>query len=90
MQCTYIDHLGDDLRVANAARVSFDKTSDWDRETKYTWIDDKTCLEDVEFSLKASDEKIIKYLARENHFTPFTHCLISVREKVPFAIARQR
>jgi hypothetical protein len=26
---TYIDHMGSDLSVVNAARVSFGKVSDW-------------------------------------------------------------
>ena len=29
MQVEYIDHMGSDLSVVNAARVSFDKKSDW-------------------------------------------------------------
>ena len=28
----YINHLGSDLDVVNAARVSFDKESDWESE----------------------------------------------------------
>lgn len=65
----YIDHLGDDLRVVNAARVSFDKES-----TKF----------------EGRDEKLLKYLAKHNHFTPFTHCAITIREEVPIFVARQR
>ena len=90
MKAEYIDHLGTELTVVNSARCSFDKTSDWERETKYTWVDDRTCLEDVILSLKEVDKGLINYLAKNNHFTPFTHCMITVREKVPFAIARQR
>lgn len=30
----YLDHMGNDLDVVNAAKVSFDKESDWD------WVDD--------------------------------------------------
>ncbi len=36
------------------------------------------------------DKKLIKYLATHNHFTPFTHCTITLREKVPIFVARQR
>lgn len=69
MRADLIDHMGSDLTVVNAARVSFHKESE----------------EFVE-----QDEKLIKYLARHNHFTPFTHPQITLREKVPIFVARQR
>lgn len=34
--------------------------------------------------------RLIHYLARHNHFTPFTHPQITLREKVPIFVARQR
>lgn len=37
-----------------------------------------------------SDEKLIKYLAAHNHFTPFTHPQITLRETIPIFVARQR
>lgn len=69
IRAEYIDHMGDDLRVVNAARVSFNKESS-------------------EFS--ANDERLVNYLARNNHFTPFTHCVVTLRETVPIFVARQR
>jgi thymidylate synthase (FAD) len=36
------------------------------------------------------DTKLISYLANHNHFTPFTHCTITLRETVPIFVARQR
>ena len=30
MKVTLIDHMGSDLTVVNAARVSFDKESEWE------------------------------------------------------------
>jgi thymidylate synthase (FAD) len=69
MRAEYVDHMGSDLTVVNAARVSFDKHA-------------------TEFSPR--DEKLIKYLASHNHFTPFTHPQITVRETVPIFVARQR
>lgn len=41
-------------------------------------------------ALEMKDKKLIKYLATHNHFTPFTHCTITLREKVPIFVARQR
>lgn len=80
MKAEYIDHMGDDLRVANAARVSFDKESQWG---ELYW-------DDTPKSLLEKDEKLISYLAIHNHFTPFTHCVVTLRETVPIFVARQR
>jgi thymidylate synthase (FAD) len=93
-----IDFMGDDLRVANAARVSFDKESEWE------WVADparpnltfpmkrgEVQRGDGKFrSLSERDTKLIHFLARENHFTPFTHCIVTLRETVPIFVARQR
>ena len=48
-----------DLAVVNAARVSFNRTS-----TNFTTIKEKP---------KGSDEALLNFLARENHWTPFAH-----------------
>jgi len=81
MDTTLINHMGTDLTVVNAARVSFNKESDWENVTP------AGRLVGV---LKEGDEKLIKYLAKHNHFTPFTHCTITMREDVPIFVARQR
>lgn len=73
IEVTYIDHMGDDVRVANAARVSFNKESDWGVD-----------------GARESDKKLISYLAKHNHWTPFSHVQITLREKVPIFVARQR
>lgn len=50
----------------------------------------------VSFSKEASnytDEqnaKLIGYLAAHGHFTPFTHATITIRERAPIFVARQR
>lgn len=69
----YVDHMGSDLTVANAARVSFDK---------------KSVLEE-DGSLSDKDVKLISYLAKHNHFTPFTHPQITLRIKAPIPIRTQ-
>lgn len=79
--------MGDDLRVANAARVSFDKESEWDTVETYDFSKNETYDENV---LSHQDTKLIKYLAKHNHFTPFTHTAITLRETVPIFVARQR
>lgn len=73
MEVTLIDYMGDDLRVVNAARVSFHKESDLGAD-----------------GLRMSDQKLISYLANHNHWTPFSHVQITLREKVPIFVARQR
>ena len=80
MKCELISSLGDDLTVCNAARVSFDNESMWARDIRVTG----------EKELSSGDKKLIKYLASHEHFTPFTHCMITMREEVPIFVARQR
>ena len=80
MEAELIDFSGTDLTVVNSARVSFDKESDWNKDIPATGIKE----------LKESDVKLINYLAKHNHFTPFTHCTITLREDVPLVVARQR
>lgn len=67
-QVEYVDHMGSDLSVVNAARVSFGKMSS-------------------EFSDK--DAKLVSYLAKHNHWSPFAHTSISFRIKAPIFVARQ-
>jgi len=83
MKAEYIDHMGDDLRVVNAARVSFDKESDW---CKPNGNPHDYGLEE----LREADKKLINFLAREEHWTPFAHCVVTLRETVPIFVARQR
>src|SRR5690606_30450299 len=86
MEADYISHMGGDLTVVNAARVSFDKESDWDSYA----IDDLGCVIHGSEVLSARDEKLIKYLATHGHWTPFAHPQITIRETVPVFVARQR
>lgn len=75
--------MGDDLRVANAARVSFNKESKWElKENKEGAFSS--------YELTEADQKLINYLAKHNHWTPFSHVQITLREKVPIFVARQR
>lgn len=79
----YINHMGDDLSVVNAARVSFDKESDWE------YYKESGCSTGEIQGLKASDVGLIKYLAKHKHFSPFNHTFITVRVKAPVFVARQ-
>lgn len=68
MTVKLLDHMGSDLTVVNAARVSFNKRKE-------------------EFDER--DEKLIHFLARNNHWTPFGHPQIQFRIKMPIFVARQ-
>ncbi len=63
-----IDHMGSDLAVVNAARVSFAKES----------------TEFIE-----QDERLIRYLATHDHWTPFAHTAIQLRVAAPVPIRTQ-
>ncbi|MEK6860399.1 MAG: FAD-dependent thymidylate synthase [Nanoarchaeota archaeon] len=82
----YIDHLGTDLSVVNAARASFKKESDW--EYSEEMVDQSRILEFVP-RLKEADRKLINYLAKHNHGSPFRHCYVTLEIKAPIIIARQ-
>ena len=77
IKATYIDHMGTDLTVVNAARVSFGKTSEMEDDA---WGPPK---------LKAKDAKLIRYLARHRHISPFGHCFASFHIQAPIFVARQ-
>ncbi|MGL4675195.1 MAG: FAD-dependent thymidylate synthase [Wohlfahrtiimonas sp.] len=83
MKAELINSMGDDLTIVNSARVSFDKETWWSNEDE--WLEFDTPLE-----LEEKDKKLISYLAKHEHFTPFTHCMITMRETVPIFVARQR
>lgn len=38
---------------------------------------------------EASDEKLISFLAKHNHWSPFAHCSVQFRIKAPIFVARQ-
>jgi thymidylate synthase (FAD) len=79
IEVTYVNHMGDDLAVVNAARVSFGKKSDWmmrvhNGEAKV---------------LQHKDDRLIKYLARNKHKSPFNHTFTTFHVKAPVFVARQ-
>ena len=78
--------MGSDLTVVNAARVSFEKES----EAEYwEYLDLGPESGDLVAVLNEKDQKLIKYLAQHNHWTPFGHCQVTFRIKAPIFVARQ-
>ena len=68
-----IDHMGSDLSVVNAARVSFSKISTFDESGV----------------LSERDAKLINFLAKYDHWSPFGHAFASFRIKASIPVARQ-
>ena len=79
MTVTLIDSMGTDLSVVNAARVSFNKKAQWERNIPGQGI----------FELAERDKKLIRYLAKHGHWTPFGHASLSFHIKAPIFVARQ-
>lgn len=68
MKAELIDHMGSDLSVVNAARVSFAK--------QVTELGD-------------AEARLLQYLAKHAHWTPFAHTAISLRMGAPVPIRTQ-
>jgi len=82
IKVTHIDHMGSDLSVVNAARVSFGKKS----EALGTSGVEGQPMTPI---LNDPDKKLIKYLAKHKHMSPFGHCFASFHIKAPVFVARQ-
>lgn len=68
-----VNHMGNDIDVANAARVSYDKSSTLDENN----------------NISRRDEKLIKFLWDEGHTSPFRHTVLSYEFYAPLMVARQ-
>lgn len=73
-----IETMGSDLTTVNAARVSFNKESNW----AVNYMDNS-------IDLAPRDKKLIGYLAEHEHMSPFGHSFASFRVKAPVFVARQ-
>ena len=87
MEVTLVNHMGDDLTVVNAARVSFAKES-FAQDDEYTEVEYDSWCGSIPV-LSESDKKLINYLAKHNHWSPFGHCQLQFRIKAPVFVARQ-
>ena len=85
IKATLIDSMGDDLSVVNAARVSFGKKSEFvGGEIKEDEVGPY-----MEMVLSNKDKKLIRYLAKHKHLSPFGHAFASFHVKAPIFVARQ-
>lgn len=65
-----VDHMGNDQRVDEVARISFANLGDAERT-------------------EAQREGLLNYLAKHNHWTPFAHCMVTLRMVAPIPIRTQ-
>lgn len=63
----YIDHMGTDLRILEAARISYRSPSKGDEQ----------------------DKKLLNYLLKNKHSSPFEQCQITFNIKMPIFVMRQ-
>ena len=75
-----VDSMGSDLLVVNAARVSFDRETDWEEppfegETAGTLTD--------------ADARIMRFLARHQHTSPFRHATLQFEIYAPMMVKNQ-
>lgn len=68
-----VNHMGQDIDVANSARVSYDKRSEPDENG----------------NLQERDVRLIDFLLREQHTSPFRHQVVSYEVYAPLFVARQ-
>ena len=68
-----VNHMGSDLDIANAARVSYDKQSE--------------LTSDGELSVR--DGNLLKFLWDNEHTSPFRHTVLSFEIYAPLMVARQ-
>jgi len=103
IKAEYIDHMGTDLTVANAAWVSTAKRGHWALdvdEAKWLrrWFGEDFLGSPLYFEFVAKTRGrilpdrafgLINYLARNFHFTPFTHCHVTLHCEAPIFVIRQ-
>ena len=87
MNVKIIDHMGSDLSVVNAARVSFAKES-FAKDDEYVDVEYDTWSGYIPVLLE-SDKKLINYLAKHNHWSPFGHASLQFYIHAPVFVARQ-
>ena len=72
-----IDSMGSDLSVVNSARVSFGKKSQFEGRVGGPNV------------LSQRDAKLIRYLAKHKHLSPFNHTFVTFYVTAPIYVARQ-
>lgn len=78
MSVELLDHMGDDLAIVNAARVSYAKQSTWGTKN-----------DGQNMALRDADAGLIQYLMKNRHGTPFEMVVFKFRIRCPIGVARE-
>lgn len=94
-----VDSMGSDLRIVNAARVSYAKQSEWVYACQCLDCPMYSTRRDCKHSLcghvasiarlKEADKGLINYLMRERHGTPFEMVVFTFHIECPIFVARE-
>lgn len=90
----YVTHAGDDLSTVNAARVSLAGYEQWETTQETTKVAGDNPGE-FEYMIKSGrvlskrSKKLLRYLIRHGHWSPFEHAFFSVRVKAPIFVRTQ-
>ena len=76
MHAKLLDYMGSDNSVANTARISMTEAAEFWHSLPDGYDEDKR-------------DKLISFLARENHWTPFGHPQITLKMNAPLPIRTQ-
>lgn len=76
------EFAGSDLSVVNAARVSFGKESEWGHEYSHAGSE-------LGVKLKEDDQKVLEFLMRNRHGTPFEQNYFQFHVRAPIFVFRE-
>lgn len=86
------DHMGSDLTVVNAARVSYDKRSEGVPTLVYDTLENyimNDVADRVEHRPTAKDKRLLRFLAEGEHTSPFRHAVVQLEVYAPLMVMRQ-
>lgn len=103
MKVTYIDHMGTDLSVVQAAKVSFKKNAEEVSEKDITrlinylargcdkgsWLQLLSEAKSSVDTLEDTEKFLEKVKHIDPHWTPFGHTAVTLHLKIPFFVANQ-
>lgn len=79
--------MGDDLTFVNAARVSYDKRSEWEvNDYDYTDTGDWNYGQQ---QMRSRDERLLRFLIENEHTSPFRHAVVQYEVYAPLMVMRQ-
>jgi len=100
IEVEFIDSMGNDRRVIDAARASFNSTDDYPKGREESLIqflargmmnkEYESIIQEIANETDIDRIKdLVSTLDKEKHFAPFTHCMLTFRITAPLFLARQ-